>query len=112
MSQINSFYFHFVLVCFSLLVAFYLEGDSDPEEVRGALGKRRQRAKKAKEKEAGLYAPRFLKEAKRTSKCPSRWPTPLKAPGGVWGFRAEVMPISKDVGLDQSIKSLQSSFDS
>lgn len=35
-------------------------------------------------------------------KCPSRWPTALKAPGEVWGFRAEVTPISKDAGIDQS----------
>ncbi|XP_039090249.1 uncharacterized protein C12orf56 homolog isoform X9 [Hyaena hyaena] len=43
-----------VAVGFSFLVAFYLEDDSDPEELRGALGG-------AKEKEGRLFTPRFGK---------------------------------------------------
>lgn len=49
------FSFHFFLVCFSFLVAFYLEDDSNPEKLRGALGR-------TKEKEARLFTPRFGKK--------------------------------------------------
>lgn len=39
----------------------------------------------------------------------SGWSTPLKVPEGVWGFRAEVVPINNNDGFDQSANPLPSS---
>ena len=59
-------------VCFSFLVAFYLEGDFDPGERRGAVAEARLTLAPISEAKRG---------AKRTLTFPTRWSTPPKAPG-------------------------------
>lgn len=60
------FSFHFVLVCFPFPLAFYLEGDSDHEEIRGALGQRRQKAKRQKKRKQD-YVPQDSRKRQRGS---------------------------------------------